>query len=91
VTKDRRQKIDAKTSTPEFRGSANGFLRHRSGAGLAGGSDRRRDDGASRLSLPDHELFFAQGFNWCKSCAMILLPVFLPVTQQRKKGARYAT
>jgi hypothetical protein len=35
-----------------FWGSVGGFLRHCSGAGLSGRSDRRRDDGASRSPTP---------------------------------------
>jgi len=51
----------ASKATLYFRGSANGFLfgAFWGGAGLAGGSDRRRDDGASRSSLPSMQNIFA--------------------------------
>jgi len=53
-----------------------------SGAGQDWRIDRAGGETKGLACQPLPKLFSARGFNWCKTCAMIQMPVFLPVTQQ---------
>tara|TARA_R100000388_G_scaffold11133_2_gene9335 strand:- start:632 stop:886 length:255 start_codon:yes stop_codon:yes gene_type:complete len=80
-------------ATQSFWGSANGFLLGAfwGGAGLAGRSRRAaRRRGQPATFAESRKLFSAQGFNWCKSCAMIQDRLILTGHKQREERNRHA-